>query len=211
LRRIRGLSEKQPPGRRRAHDRRTDDATSIIGGDIELDQEYDDAIHTTEKALMTDKCRTNYHNRMNEMIQWVERKYPQYWTEGTRELTALERADKRLHHHNNKRDFVYAGLNVRLIKGFLSEKKVKTRDEDGNVLVYNGFSHVRKYDDAIKWGAKIAGENLSSEYFNQMDTFIRAFKKEHTAGKSEGKTEERDADPITCVLFHFICEWARDI
>ena len=93
---------------------------------------------------------------------------------------------------------------MKLIKGFLSEKKVKTRDEDGNVLVYNGFSHVSKYDDAIKSGAKRAGENLSSEYFNQMDTFIRAFKKEHTAGKSEGKTEERDADPITCVLFHFI-------
>ena len=122
------------PGRRRAHDRRTDDATSIIGEEIELDQEHDDAIHTTEKALMSNKCRTNYRNRMNEMIQWLERKYPQYWVEGTRELTEVERANKRLHHHTNKRDFVYAGLNVRLIKGFLSEKKVKTRDEDGNVL-----------------------------------------------------------------------------
>ena len=48
------------------------------------------------------------------------------------------------------------------MKGFWSEKKVKTRDEDGNVLVYNGFSHVRKYDDAIKWGAKTAGADLQS-------------------------------------------------
>ena len=61
------------PGRGRTHDRRTDDATSIIGEDIQLDQEHDDAIHTTEKAAMTDKYRKNYHNWMNEIIQWLKK------------------------------------------------------------------------------------------------------------------------------------------
>ena len=68
---------------------------------------------------------------------------------------------------------------------------------------------MRKYDDAIKWGAKIKGQTLPRVYFQEIsEKFIPAYKKEYASKKKEGKTDERDADPICCTLFQMICRWA---
>ena len=41
---------------------------------------------------------------------------------------------------------------------------------------------------------KRAGQNLPTSYYQGMDTFIQAYKKEHKNAKKEGRTVEQEAD-----------------
>ena len=186
----------------------TDNETPILGQDIAIQNRHNDAIISTEKSSMTDKCRKDYRGRIKEMIEWIRVNYRRYYSTGTKLLTAEEKADKVLFHHNNDRDLVYSGLNVEIIKAFLSVKKVRARTDDGEIKLLHSFSHIRKYDDAIKWAAGLAKSLLSEKYYTEMDKFINAYRKEFQAAKKEGKVEERDADPITVTLYRMILKWA---
>ena len=95
-----------------------------------------------------------------------------------------------------------------IIKAFLSYKKAKTTTKDGQLATFTSFSHIRKYDDAIKWAAKISKVVLPRYYYSEMDAFISSYQKEYAEGKKNGKVDERDADPITSTLFQMICMWA---
>jgi hypothetical protein len=64
---------------------------------------------------------------------------------------------------NNKFDLIYEGINVSMVKAFLAFKKQK---ENGKCS-----SHVqlRKYNDAILWGAKIHHQRLPLSYYEEME------------------------------------------
>jgi hypothetical protein len=51
----------------------------------------------------------------------------------------------------NKYDLVYEGMNVKMVKAFLANKKQKTNGKTSSHV------HLRKYNDAILNGAKKAG------------------------------------------------------
>ncbi|KAL9181723.1 hypothetical protein ACHAXT_012066 [Thalassiosira profunda] len=195
-------TRRQGGGRILPHQRDTDDTTPVLGANIELRAEHRDAIVTTEGKSMEDKCRRDYRNRIKEIL-------PGYFEVGTKVLTVEEKADNVVFHWKNDHDLIYSGINVDMIKAFLGEKKVKL-ERDGVVLLMHSFSHIRKYDDAIKWGAAMAGARLSQTYYSEMDRFLSAYRKEYTAAKKEGKVDEKDADPITISLFSLICQWAVD-
>jgi hypothetical protein len=38
-------------------------------------------------------------------------------------------------------------------------------------------------NDAINWGAKVAGQNLPMEYYTKMDDFMSAYKKEYAEAR----------------------------
>ena len=195
-------------GRVHAHSREADDSGNLIGGDIALNNEHQNAIDDTEEKEMDDKCRKDYRNRINEIIKFILEHYPEYFQVGTVVLSAEDKADKKQFHWKNDRDLVYSGLNWQIIKAFLARKKAK-EIVDGEITKYISCSHMRKYDDAIKWGAKVRGLALPRVYFQEIsEKFIPAYKKEYASKKKEGKTDERDADPICCTLFQMICRWA---
>ena len=73
-------------------------------------------------------------------------------------------------------------------------------------MASTSVSDVEKYDDAIKWGSRVAGEPLPSSYYREMGTFIQAHKKEFKAAQKEGKTDTQETDPITVALFCLICQ-----
>ena len=60
-------------------------------------------------------------------------------------------------------------------------------------------SHVqiRKYNDAIIYGAKEAKQRLPIIYYEEMEKFLGAFKKETMTAKKDGMLDEQDADPIS--------------
>ena len=114
--------------------RNADDTTPILGADsVSIQADHNDAIISTENKSMDDKTRKNYRNRLNEIMDWTEEEYPEYYEIGVRELTEDELVDQVLFPHKNTRDLIYVGLNVGIIKSFLSEKKVKLRNDDGSV------------------------------------------------------------------------------
>jgi hypothetical protein len=81
----------------------------------------------------------------------------------------------------------------------------KKRKENGKCS-----SHVqlRKYNDAILWGAKTSRQRLPLSCFEEMEKFLVAFKKETTVAKRDGMLDEQEADPISWGLFRKILQWA---
>ena len=185
-----------------------DDTTPILGEGIAIQTEHHVSIVTTENKSLDDKTRKNYRNRIKEKIEWIKQNYPEYIPVGVKDLSDEELADRVLFHWTNRQDLIYPGLNVAIIKAFLSEKKVKERAPNGEILILTSFSHIRKYDDAIKWAAKVSKTELPRNYYREMDAYISAYEKEYAEGKKEGKADERNADPITSTLFQLICQWA---
>ena len=172
-------------GRIRPHQRSTDNATDIIDDEsFQYQHGHDEAIQETESAARSDKVKADYCNRSKEMVDWVRVKYPDYYRSGVVAITEEERNDPRLYYHKMTHKLVLRGINVKIVKAFLSEKKVKVTGSNNEIAKYNSFSHLRKYDDAIKFMAEQEDINLSEEYYTQMDNWLKAYKKGGWSTKS---------------------------
>lgn len=194
-------------GRIHLHQRNTDDASELIHANMVINAEHAAAIDETNNKEMDDKTRKEYRNRIRHIYRWWMQYYPEYFEIGTRVLTGEEKEDRVKFHHTNDRDIIYTGLNVSLVMAFLSLKKIKAVKSDGTKILSSN-SDIKKYNDAIKWGAKRAGQALPSSYYAQMESFILSYKKEHQQAQKEGRTDEHEADPITSTLFRMICFWS---
>ena len=75
---------------------------------------------------------------------------------------------------------------------------MKKTKADGKM---SSVSDISKYNDAIEWGAGVAGQRLPTEYYKRIDKFMGEYKKEHAEAKKEGNMDEREADPINASLF----------
>lgn len=196
-------------GRIHLHQRNTDDVSEVIHADIAITAEHAEEINATTKKEMDDKTRREYRNRIRHIYRWWMTHYPAYFENGTRLLSEEDKRDQVKFHHTNDRVIIYTGLNVSLVMAFLSDKKKKSVKPDGTVILSSN-SDSKKYNDAIKWGAKRAGQALPSSYYTQIEAFILSYKKEHQQAQKEGRTDEQEADPISSTLFRMICLWATE-
>ena len=190
-------------GRIRPHERDTNDAVPIIGEDIEVAEGHKESVRTTLNNDREQETRRNYRNRVKEMCIFLRQNYRNYCDAGgIRELTVEEQMNPDFFYHNNTLDLKYEGMNIKLILAFFATKKTKPNGKTSS------FSHIRKYHDAILYGAEKVKERLPTEYYEAMEKFLSAFKKECAKAKSEGNLDEREADPISWALFRIILEWA---
>lgn len=81
-------------------------------------------------------------------------------------------------------------MNVAIILAFFATKKTKTNGKT------TSFTHIRKYHDAILFGAEKVKERLPTSYFDEMEKFLKGFKKECATAKSAGNLDEREATPF---------------
>jgi len=165
-------------GRILPHERDVNDEAQILGHNLEIDEEVANDIIATQQASMTDKCRKEYRNRIKRVINHFRTNSNEYYKIGTRVLSPEEKSDRVFFSHTNDRDLIYEGLNIKQVLAYLAIKKKKRKRSDGT-CVLGSVSDIKKYGDAIKWGALRAGQNLPTSYHQGMDTFIQAYKKEH--------------------------------
>lgn len=194
-------------GRIHPHQRATDNDTAPIAADVALNEADEAAIEETEGQGMKNRCRKDYRNRNKRFMTWLEENYTEYYNAGTRQLSAEERAAPNLYHFNHTRDLIYSGFRGDIFKAFLSSTKVKHIDADGNPILKSP-EDLRKYGDAIRWGAEVAGQRLPVTYYEAVDKWKAAYKKEYSAAKKEGRVEENEAEPINSKLFTNMCIWA---
>ena len=71
-------------------------------------------------------------------------------------------------------------------------------------------SNLRKYKDAILWGSSEAKQPLLPSFYDDMDRFMKSFKKETKKAAKYGLLGEHEADPISWTLFNFILQWALE-
>ena len=136
------------------------------------------------------------------MIAWIKQNYPEYHRVGIIALSEEQKADKR-RFHTQEEDFKYKGLNVNIVKAFMSGHKFKP----GTQIQY-GFIHMRKYHNAIQHGASRAGEPLPQAYVIEMPKFLQSLKKEKNQAKKDGRLDEKEADPISFAFYNALCQMA---
>ena len=141
------------------------------------------------------KGKRDYRNRLGHIIDFWREHYPEYNAVGVRDITAEELENPALFWWKNKHDIVYEGLNVKMVKAFLADKKTKSNGRTSS------HSQLRKYNDAILWGAKSIRNALPISYYQEMEVFLSAFKNETAVAKKDGMLDEREADPIPRPLF----------
>lgn len=206
------MSRARTGGRVLPHERETDDAP-IIGADIVINKEHAAAVQATKQKEKKEKTRKEYRGRLGHLIDFFAHKYRAYFDEGTYLLSEDQKNDpSKYYFFKNKngeikwfhRDLRYRGLNVSLVLAYLSSKKIKANGK------FISWSDLSKYGDAIKWGAKIAGERLPESFYVEMDGFIAAYKKEHTEAKKNGQVDEKASDPVNASLFTLILKWALE-
>ena len=151
----------------------------------------------------------DHNNRLKKMILWIKDEYPTYYTDGIVALTDEQKINK-AQYHTTTHDFIYTGLNVSIIKAFMSGNKYKQttvqniEGEEPPKVQYS-YSHIRKYQDAILFGAGRAKQALPQEYDLDMKQFLDSLKKEKVKAKKRGELDEQEADPISYPLYRLIC------
>jgi hypothetical protein len=188
-------------GRLRVHERETSDAP-VLGSDIVLHQIHQRSVEETRNHEKAEKTRKEHRSRVKRMCAWWKTHYPNYYEVGVRALSEAECADQTKHFYTNTHDIIYTGLNVQFVLAFLSDVKEK---ENGKIA---GFSHIRKFHDAIIYGSSSANQPLPPLYYIEIDKFLAAFKKETAQARKLGNTDEKEADPIPWSLYQLICGWA---
>ncbi|KAL7553258.1 hypothetical protein ACHAWF_016513 [Thalassiosira exigua] len=173
-----------------------DDTTPIINAGADINSEHKNDINITEQTQTQRKknnikTRREYRNRINRVISFWRDSYPDYFQHGTRELNEEEKNDPVKFHFKNDRDIVYSGLNVGMVKSFLSVKKKKKVEADGTVILASS-SDIKKYDDAIKWGSQMAGQPLPSSYYSEMGAFIQGYNREYRDAQMDGRTTKKN-------------------
>ena len=190
-------------GRIHPHQRNTDDSAPLLGADIPLPASYNEGYTNTVRHTMSDNCRKDYRCRLMRIAKFWKTDCPSYYEMAVREVTQEELEDPNLFFFGRyKLDLRYKGLMYQWVIHFLCSIKLK---KDGKL---RSWGDMRKYKDAIMWGAQIRDEQLNTEFYAKMDSFLAGYRKEFAKGKKNGIAEEVSADPIPVNVYKKILDWA---
>jgi hypothetical protein len=120
-------------GRRRTHERTTNDSDVIIGSALDIDATHSTEVRHTNKKGMTNRCRRDYQDRIKKICYFLEKNYPEYYAVGVRvlsqeELDNLDDLDS--FHWKNTINLVYTDMNVKVIQAFFAHAKRKGGNND---------------------------------------------------------------------------------
>ena len=173
--------------------------------DIQILPEHTAGIAVTVNHAEKEATRNGHRNRLKRMVNWCYEFYSDDVPNLIRPVTADELSDPEKHFHKQKEDFIYQKLPPGVVMAFLStvrkdEKTGKTRS----------YSHIRKFYDAILFGAREQRVSLPSDpidFHVTVENYLKSFRKENVAAKKRGDVEEIDADPMPFALYVALCTW----
>ena len=141
------------------------------------------------------------------MVDWCVTKYPQYAKIATRDVTEEELNDTTKHYHNQRRDFIYDKLSFKFVLAFLSVVRKENADGTGKT---RSFVHVRKFNDAILFGAREQSVKLDDQYKLHLKKYLASFRKESKVATGTGETDIEQSDPMSFDLYTALCTWYVD-
>lgn len=178
-------------------------------------------IQSTSEFARTLSVMQDARRRLEEIKNYITSKYPAVGHKIIKRISTQDLNNPSFHWYGAKSDFVYHDIHPDIIKAFLSTKKVKkfvlpaSRDARERALRKNpnredrvmSYDHIRKYHDALLFGAQERGTCMSNLYSIEMKKFLESYKKEVAAQKKLGKVEEFDSDAFTFPLVRTLCSW----
>ena len=187
------------------HERDTDDAAALLGGGLEVSGNYQQQHNESIEMSMSDKNRKDCRARLARIAKYWEEKQNDYFKVGVRKVSEEHLNDEsKFYFGKHKLDLVYTGLDYKFILDFLMNTKFK----DNGKLKSN--QDIRKYKDAILWGAKTAKQRLPTTFYEEIDKYLASYKKLVVSEKKKGNVDETAADPITATLYQAILTWAME-
>ena len=69
---------------------------------------------------------------------------------------------------------------------------------------------MRKYRDAIMWGAKTAKQHLPVDFYELIERFHKGYQREHADARKKGEAMDTAADPISGALCKKLLWWSLD-
>ena len=196
------MSQYQPPRR----ERRSSQAGTVVQERMQLSQEHAAAVRTTEEHACAKETVRGHNRRLTTIIKWLMKNYEEQSSDLVRELSSEEKSDKD-RFWTCTHDLVYEKMDPLVVKAFISGNKVREEKADGTQLFYS-YDHLRKYKDAILFGAKRARCSLPAQYDTEMEPFMNSLKKENQSKRKLGQVTEKEADPISFPLYRHICNTA---
>jgi len=164
---------------------------------------FKERYNETTKLAMTDRCRRDYRNRLVRIAEWFREHDPEYFAVGVRRVTDEELADETMFFYNTyKLDLHYKGMCHQRFLNFLVSNKRKPNGDLKSLI------DIRKYKDAVYFGADIRNEKCSTIFQNSVKSFLEGYKKELNKDKKEGKVKDHAADPITLPVYKLLLKWA---
>ena len=189
-------------GRIFPHQRNANFSGAILGDDIKIDDEYVSNVHSVEQHTIKEHTKRKHRNAIKNIYEFWCKEFSEYAAIGVRDLTVDKLRDPTMFWWKNKKDLVYEGMNPKFLKAFLSTKVIK---KNGQTTSYD---HIRKYFDAVQFGAKEISVLLPVGFYSAKERFLKAFHKQVAKAKGEGKLDENEADPIPKKLYVLINKWA---
>jgi hypothetical protein len=200
-----GSRQRRQGGRMFPHERDTNDVVPILGDNIEVAENFQEQYNETHALSMSDKNQKDYRARLVRVATYWKENCEEYYQVGVREIGEDEQNDASRFFYSGlyKLDLKYTGLNYKFVLEFLMNTKTKKNRR----LTSN--QDIRKYKDAILWGATIAGEQLPTKFYEEIDNkYLASYKKLVIDAKKKGTIDETAADPITVTLYQGILRWA---
>ena len=194
-------------GRIRPDQRDTNDDAPKIGSHLPKIADLAEKRDRTTRCGMTDSCRRNYRCRIQAIIKFWKEEDPDYYQIGVRKVPAEEYNNEMNYYFpksakTTDEDIVYEGLNEEYVMHFFVHAKLKI---DGKLC---SETNLRKFKDAIVWGSTMAKQRLPILFYEEVDSFLKGYKKEFTQEK-KGNVEDTSSDPITIALYQMILKWRR--
>ena len=156
-------------------------------------------VQKTRKFMKAERVKKEHCNRIMKLQEFLKDKYPDHHDEIKREITEEESNDPTQFYHKMQYDIDYTELQPNIFEAFLAASSFK---RDGKAC---GYSHIRKYYNAILYGAKQSKRYLLPSFCNEIDDYISCVSKKAINDRREGVTEAQDADAISCPLYERIC------
>ncbi len=192
--------------RRRRESRQAAPAAASTGASsFRLSAAQEAAVLETRSHVI--KNLREYRNRNEETMNYFQEHMPEYYRDVVYNLTPEQKTDPSRFYYAATRDFKYDRLISTPMTAFCSHGK-KWKDE-AKTKQY-GFSHIRKYHDAIlKCSEYSGGSHVTQEYRDEMNAYIKSMEREKSVAKQNNQIEERkEADPIGIDLYSDIATWA---
>ena len=175
-------------------------AVPTIGTDVVVRAEHVNALNETKTKASQTQTRRGHRRRIKKIIEWWMEEYPDYFEIGTCVLSQEEKADTMMFHFDFcDRDIEYRGLRIDMLLAFMAANKRKP----GTDIFYSN-THMRKWYDAVTFGARTVKVELPWDYKSEMDNFMVSYRKEHAVASNDGKVDEKSADPISFSLFRLV-------
>ena len=169
---------------------------------LEINNSHCKLVKATRKYQLSENLQRKYCNRLQRIIKWIFIFYRSHHDAIYVPITEAQQNDPLRMYHNMENDINYSMLNKDIFEAFLVDHMTK---ENGKQC---SFSHIRKFFDALLYGARQSKRYLSTSFCTSIETFLECVSKRVIKEKRGGNTDKKVADSVSKKLYEHICLWA---